>query len=494
MAELSRRDLFKRSAATGAGIVAGGGALAIVTATGAGAIPPGGYGALVADPAGLLDLPPGFSYRILSRSVDYPGVEPNRLPTDDPVPGGNDGMAAFGSPTRRVTLVRNHELEDGDGSVVPKTDAPVYDPSPEAPGGTTNLVINRSGELVEEYVSLAGTVNNCAGGRTPWSTWLTCEEDTSIIDGTPHGWVFEVDPQGIRTDARPITGMGRFEHEAVAVDPVTLIAYMTEDAGDYEDGDPNGLLYRFVPTGSRRRYGVYHEGGLLQAMSSASVRQLDEVKTVGTVLSDLTWVDVPDPSAATTDTRLQFDDSAITRSRKLEGMFWDKGVAWFVTSYSDTPGNEHNGQVWRYEPAQATLTLVAYFPVGEIFDGPDNITTSPHGGLFLCEDGDGPQYVVGLDEQGVKYPFAENKLLFSDDGEDGISEFAGACFSPDGRSMYLNVQGPGITYAITGPWTGGPSPVIPEAPTAVLLPLGALAVGGGALWLRNRRAGIAPAR
>lgn len=139
--------------------------------------------------------------------------------------------------------------------------------------------------------------------------------------------------------------------------------------------------------------------------------------------------------------RLRQQTDGPTRVPKGEGTYWGDGGVYFVSSFAKP---RHEGQVWRYDPAANTLTLVVHLAPGGRFDGPDNAILSPYGGMFLCEDGDGTNYVVGADEAGRLYPFARNA---KDDGE-----FAGATFSPNGRTMFVNVQSLG-TYAITGPWT-----------------------------------------
>ncbi|MFI0452948.1 alkaline phosphatase PhoX [Actinomadura sp. 6N118] len=427
---VSRRGVMKGGAA-GALSIALAGSLESVFQTSAGA-EASGYGPLLPDPKGILDLPEGFSYTTLSAEGD--------LITDGAkVPGKHDGMATY--PGRRhdtLRLVRNHEQTASGVKAVAPAEL-VYDPA--AFGGTTTLEVDRHGNLVDQQISLAGTATNCAGGRTPWGTWLTCEETEGFAAQTKsHGWVFEVDPRGRRTKPVPITGMGRFAHEAVAIDPHTHTAYLTEDASK-----PFGLFYRFRPRAHRGEYHSYLEGGRLEAMNVRDLPDLSAVQEPGTTFH-CRWVKVPDPSAAATSTRKQFE--TITRSQKLEGAWWGHGKAYFVASYSrksDGAAADHAGQVWKYDPHQNTIELELVFKPGGKFDGPDNITVSPYGGgVILAEDGDGEQFLIGTTRKGEPFAFGRNAL--------NDSEFAGVTFSPDGRTLYANRQSPGVTFAITGPW------------------------------------------
>jgi secreted PhoX family phosphatase len=405
-----------------------------------------GYGELVADPRGLLDLPRGFQYRVFSSEGDT-------LTSGDPVPASHDGMAAFPAFLNLGTyLVRNHELSpddiEEDGlTPVSQSSGRTYDP--EAPGGTTTLLFRYDLKLLRHDVSLAGTLNNCAGGPTPWGTWLTCEEDTETL-GKPHGYVFEVDPRR-GGDVRPIVAMGRMEHEAVSFDR-RGVAYLTEDADQ-----PFGCFYRFVPRRRLAGAGSLHAGGTLQAMRVAGVQSdLSVVQTAGLVLP-VSWLDVPNvnPGDDEASVREQAVTGGATPIQKCEGTWSDRdGSIWMVASYGGGPFAEdsedvsaaaHAGQLWRYDPRSETIELVVIFAPGSPFDGPDNITVSPYGFALACTDGEDDQWLVGINGMSQTFPFAKNAC---DD-----SEFAGATFSPDGRVLFVNIQGePAITLAIWGPW------------------------------------------
>jgi secreted PhoX family phosphatase len=404
-----------------------------------------GYGPLVKDPRGVLDLPKGFKYGIFSREGD------ELSQGGGPVPGSHDGMAAFWGGILGTWLVRNHEIDpeavEEDGLLpVPHVPGATYDP--EGTGGTTTLLV-RGDDLLHHRVSLAGTSNNCAGGPTPWQTWLTCEETDEVL-ARPHGYVFEVDPwRG--GNPEPIRAMGRFEHEAVAFDRRGA-AYLTEDADD-----PHGCFYRFLPNQPLRGRGSLHRGGSLAAMAVDGVTaDLSMVQTPGTVLS-VRWIPVPnaDPGEDDTPVREQVIAAGATPIMKAEGVWTGlDGSIWFVASRADGPDAEdeedrtvavHAGQIWRFDPRAQTMELVVLFPGGSPFDGPDNITAGPHGFALACTDGEDDQWLVGITDDGGTFPFALNA---QDD-----AEFAGATFSPDGDTLYVNIQGsPALTFAISGPW------------------------------------------
>lgn len=456
---LSRRRLLAGGAATAGVSLAFQGSLSALFASTAAAAPPErDYGPLVPDPAGLLDLPRGFRYRVLSRE------DGNLLSGEGPVPSRADGMGVFGPGRGRPAdrLVRNHECYPSAPQRVP-TGAHTYDPG--AGGGTTTLVLGPGGRLVDEYVSLSGTAVNCAGGETPWGTWLTCEETekkANEADGylKDHGFIFEVDPfdRSRNHGPVPLWAMGRFPHEALAVDPTTGRIYETEDSFDH----PFGLFYRFTPRRPLGGYGSLRAGGLLEAMRVPGITDLSTVTEAGTEFGNVEWVAVPDPLATTEGIRFQdFPGGPMTHSQKLEGCWWGEGGVFFAASYakvSDGSQGTHDGQVWHYHPGRNVLRLAVIFsrgpetPKDQLFQTPDNICVSPHGGLMLCEDGDGDNYLIGVTRSGEPYLFARNRQNIGTAAEPQYAELAGVSFADNGRTMYVNCYNPSTTFAITGPW------------------------------------------
>ncbi|MGW7369559.1 alkaline phosphatase PhoX [Streptomyces sp. NPDC054841] len=480
---LSRREFTRQSALTGAGVALTGAVGALATAPGALAAEDNteetaaeatghghghehgpGYGPLLPDPEGILALPAGFSYRVITHS----GV--TKLESGEFTPSNHDGTASFEGPRGVTLLVNNHELKGPRSKwqyPVPLTDGLVYDPA--AAGGCTVVETHRDGRTAE-WVGIAGTSTNCAGGRTPWGTWLTCEENSDRAGQNgmtkDHGYVFEVDPYDRRANRHPvpIKAFGRYDHEAVVIDTKRDHAYLTEDAAG-----PNGLFYRWVPPqgfqhGRGRLRHIPEDAGLLQApkcfdAGGRFVDDLSRATKTGTVYG-VDWVDVPDRDAKTVPVRKQFGDGEVTRARKLEGMWWADGGAYIVSSYAreESPGRPHDGQVWFYDPRRRTLTLKVLLGVNAdpskdgAYDGPDNITVSPYGGLIIAEDGEGIQHLFGATERGRTYPIARNDLNIGTEEEPEYSEFTGVVFSPDGRTLFANIQTPGIMVAITGPW------------------------------------------
>jgi secreted PhoX family phosphatase len=408
-----------------------------------------GYGEL--RPAGPeLSLPEGFEYVMF-------GVEGTPMSDGSPTPRAHDGMAAFGMPDGGVRLVRNHEDKDQPGEARVIGDPRLaYDR--RAGGGTTTLEIRVGSdgrpEIARDFVSLGGTTVNCAGGPTPWGSWLSCEEITwGRVRGfsDSHGYVFEVPAEAdSQVKAVPLRAMGRFWHEAIAVDPATGIVYETEDY------NRQAGFYRFTPSTPGRLI----DGGHLEMLSISGRPQADlrQGQNVGEWLP-VEWVpiDDPDPRNAETNPNAVYEsghDLGGARLTRLEGCWYGDGSVYF---HSTNGGEAHSGQVWRYDPAEDALALIFESPSPEVLDAPDNLTVSPRGGLLLCEDAVGISHLRGLTAEGEIFDFAENIL--------NRREFAGATFSPDGSILFVNIQGDldsfgsgnkGMTFAITGPWENGP--------------------------------------
>src|SRR5262245_52254084 len=415
----------------------------------------------------LLALPVGFKYNAFGRTGTI-------MSDGRPTPPAHDGMAAFETNkhgddedgddqgecndrqdhdsgkqrNRLITLVRNHEVSfSAPGVALDPTRA--YDPL--TGGGTTTLIIDAETRLpVRDFISLSGSHNNCAGGATPWGSWITCEENTAGLArgfSQPHGYVFEVSARSTRpVDPIPIKAMGRFVHEAIAVDHRTGIVYETEDR------NPQCGFYRYIPNRQKN----LEAGGRLQMLAVKDQPNYD-TRTGQTPFQTLrvTWVDIddPDPVNAEADPLAVFKQGLARGGaifKRLEGAWSGDGSIFFN---STNGGNAGLGQVWRYRPrgdSGGQLSLIFESPGVDVLDSPDNICVTPGGGLILCEDGSGQEFLHGLTQQGEIFKFAMHMVP----GFTG-SEFAGATFSPDGETLFVNIQTPGITFAIWGPWENG---------------------------------------
>lgn len=392
----------------------------------------------------LLWLAPGFRYLSLGWNGD--------MQTDGtPTPSFHDGMAAFAIGAGRARLIRNHEVRLSVAPAASRSDH-VYDPV--TGGGTTTLDFDTGrGALIESRISLTGTGVNCAGGPTPWGSWLTCEETMDQPVRTratrPHGYIFEVPVDGAPVP-EPLRAMGRFVHEAVAVDPVTGIVYETED-------QLTSGLYRFIP----KERGLLAKGGRLE-MLKVEGRQRFDTRTnqrVGRSMK-VEWVEIDRPDEPETADALAVYRQGARKGGatfgRLEGAWYGDGRIFVV---STNGGDAKMGQVWAYEPETSELTLIFESPSAQVARNLDNITVSPSGALVVCEDGGGtqPQRVHALTRDGEIFPIAQNNIVLDGrkngfKGDFRTREFAGATFSPDGRWLFVNAQTPGMTFAITGDW------------------------------------------
>lgn len=419
-----------------------------------------GYGLLKKDPRGVIDLPDGFKYKIISRMGD-------KMNDGFYVPGLPDGMATFPGPDGVTVILRNHEIRfespdwigafKGKKKLWEKLDKDlIYDTYPDGKpllGAVTTLVYDTTKKkLISQHLSLVGTVNNCSGGSTPWGTWISCEEncmnsgDVCLLN---HGYAFEIpvatEPKIIKPV--PLRSMGRFTREGIAVDPKSNIIYQTEDKTD-------SLFYRFVPNNPEG----LTEGGKLQCLAVVGKPQLDmrnwKVQSIpaGKVF-DVYWIDLDNPDADEDDLRLRGYAKGAARFGSGEGVFYHDGAVYFVCTNG---GTDAKGQIWSYFPSSyegvpqeknspGRLELFVEPNNPEILDHPDQMTVAPSGDVFVCEDGYDDQYLVGITQQKQFYRFARNALNFS--------ELAGVCFSPDETTMFVNNLKSGLTFAITGPWT-----------------------------------------
>jgi len=407
----------------------------------------------------ILSLPEGFEYKIISKHKDL--MDDGLL-----VPNAADGMACFLGQGNNVILVRNHELghfpklekmfknKNPFGKKFPKylidNKSKVYDMrgnKTDCFGCTTTIVYDIKKErTIRQFLSLSGTLVNCSGGPTPWNSWISSEETVKgKRDGLVknHGYNFEVKAtENINlTKGLPLKDMGRFKHEAVAIDPINNLVYQTEDR-------ENGLFYRFIP----KEMGDFKKGGKLQALSLKGFRGTDcsnwkqQIFKVGQKRL-VKWINLDDVDSSKDNLRVRGKNKGCASFARGEGLWYADDYVYFTAT---SGGREKAGQIWRYKHigkrgAQGELELFFESSGKDILNFPDNITVSPWGDLIVSEDGKGPDRLVGIKPNGDHYYLAKN--IYNN------SEFAGASFSPDGSVLFVNIYKPTMTLAIKGPWT-----------------------------------------
>jgi secreted PhoX family phosphatase len=403
----------------------------------------------------LLRLPEGFSYRTF-------GWTGEALADGTPTPPAHDGMGVVRWRGDIATVIRNHEVVRADGAFGPS--ASHYDPL--CGGGTVTFEFDQaSGEPRAARASLSGTLQNCAGGTTPWHSWLSCEEFVSSVDVAAttrdgkrrlqrdHGFVFEVPADGV-SSAEPLVGLGQFRHEAASVHAPSGHVYLTEDM------EPVAGFYRFIPD----RRGELARGGRLQMLKVAEREELRFGLKVGQRFQ-VEWVPIEHPergyephSGGIRGVQRQGLAQQASRFTRLEGCIATRDEVFFTATNG---GDAACGQVFAYYPQSEELMLVYESPDPETLDYPDNVVVSPRGGLVVCQDSKGDtQHLYGLTRAGELFTFARNNVML-DGGHAGFvgdfrdAEWAGVCFSPDGRWLLANVYRPGFTVAITGPWRDG---------------------------------------
>ncbi|MEA2468767.1 MAG: hypothetical protein QOJ57_2893 [Thermoleophilaceae bacterium] len=384
---------------------------------------PGPYGPLLPPDANGIMLPQGFSSREIARGFQ-------------PVPGTtypwhvySDGQATYATEDGGWILVSNSESLSANGA------------------GSSAIRFAPDGEIADAYRILAGTNLNCAGGRTPWGTWLSCEE----YDG---GQVWECDPTGA-TLAVVRPALGQFNHEAAGVDPVGKRIYLTEDK-------PDGGFYRFTPDEYPKL-----ESGLL------------EVAVVGSG-GTVSWKEIEDPSAIPTPTRQQVPE--MTQFKGGEGIWFDKGTIYFTT--------KGDNKVWAYDTVAARIETIYELDAtpGGPLKGVDNVTVSPAGDVYVCEDGGNLELCLITPER-VVAPFlrvtgAQHESVPGPSGAQGASELAGVIFDPSATRLYFSSQRgytAGVIYEVSGPFRlpagAGPNPS--GAPAAAPVPGSAGGEPGG---------------
>lgn len=412
------------------------------------------FGPLRRDPAGVIDLPEGFGYRVLARQGD-------RMADGFRTPGLPDGMEVFPGDDGKLILVCNHELDLSSGSVGPFADnsrlPEGFDPAlcydggeggrnPHL-GGTTNIVFDPAeGKAVSQFLSLVGTDRNCAGGPMPWGSWITCEEpgDLTSARGRKHGWCFEVKATAEPGLQRPVPlkALGRFRHEAVALGAGGGALYLTEDRND-------GLLYRFLP----EKKGDLSKGRL-QALvvvgrPSADLRNYDPASKwpeQGEKLK-VTWIDLDDVEAPRDDLRVRGHREGAACFARGEGIHL-VGESLYICCTDGGPSRR--GQIFKLDPGDDgdTLELFLQPEKSDLLTNGDNLCPAPWGDIVVCEDLIDARFSPAAH---VRCVTPDGKIFTLARNRKG-GEFAGGCFSPDGKWFFVNIMSAGLTLAVTGPW------------------------------------------
>jgi secreted PhoX family phosphatase len=434
------------------------------------------------DGAVRLWLPRDFHYRSFHDTESTVTLDDGTV-----LPGRHDGMAAFPGPGGNSILIRNHEVNGNavNGSFGPDGDW-TYDTS--ALGGCTTTEASSTGEVQNSFTSLNGTQMNCAGGPMPWGAWVTCEETvngpdvgadftgvSNVLLTKPHGFIFEVPVDG-PSNGEPLTAAGRFAHEAVAFDPKGGILYLTED----NFGFPSGF-YRYIPPTNPMETGSLEDGGQLQMLAVEGIWNADlAARQRRRATYRITWVDIDDPAPTfpyevgvpaptPNNDALNFvgnQGRALGGAKfsRLEGAVYDGGVIYFTSTQgggAPEPTDSDNvqgwgngwGQVWAYRIEEQILQLIYQSPGPDVLDFPDNVTTSPRGTIILCEDSTNDNFIRGLSRGGQLWSIALNRLVSSTGANRSGDEFAGSTFSPDGETLFVNIQASrGMSFAIWGPW------------------------------------------
>lgn len=461
---VNRRQFFSRTAAASALGLAGGAGLFDGLVARAAAAPSGrasgtGYGPLT--PAGPhLSLPPGFQYAIVS-------MEGDEMTDGFPVPKAMDGMGAFALPNGNVLLIRNHEDSESPSRLRPRPDGStsttagilndklnthygprgfVYDEF--TGGGTTTIEVEPHGQRrrVREHWSLVGTMRNCAGGVTPWAAGSRAKRHSRV----PTPAMAQRRRTGSSSKCRSIPRQpSRLSRSRCVSWAGSTTRRPPSTHRPASSTSPKIRAMAQVSIGTSRPRNQTAPGqlagmsGVLQMLKVTTTNQYIAAigQSVGVPLP-VTWVDIPNPTPSPSTVNIGAPASLGLVSgvfnigyqaggcvfRRLEGCWFANGLLYFS---STSGGDAGLGQIWAFDPARATLSLVFESTSPEILDACDNVTVTPRGGLIIREDNGGMQMLRGISRDGQIFEFAKNIH--------NSIEFAGACFSPDGQTLFGTV-------------------------------------------------------